>query len=271
MADFTHLLGGLRGPTPQPNVPALASAGDIYVPLNAISVRRKFVWPLPRIQLQASAGSCVAHGVSIPAEAEALAHGATVQCCRMDLYYLARAMRGWEHQDSGCLIGDMYRVFREFGTVSEVRKAYNAAEVTTWAPPADWNSERSQFSADYDPLPATPEAIVDVLSTGVAVPYGHPCHTNYFNIPASGIIPPPVGPLAGHHCEAFVGYDLDMVIPGEQERGALLDMNSWKWGIPHPEHAATHPYAFAWVPIAYIRRGYAYDTGRLVRGLPVEV
>lgn len=254
--------GGLRGPSPSDYRPlAAAWVGDV----NIDATVARYVWPLPRLQFQSHAGACVAHGFSLAAEAAALVGGATVQLCRQDLYFGARWLRGWEHEDGGCLITDMARWMREYGTLSEVIHPWNPDDVTTWRPPSSLDAERRAFTCDYQPLGQTLTGLLTELAANRAIPFGH------------WVTPQMVGEAGqtgrerwhegmgqvGAHCRAIVGYDPD---------DGFLIQNSWQgWGVHHPEHAQSHPRGFSWAPVdVVLNPGWGFDFHRLVRPLPVE-
>lgn len=256
---MTYPYGGVSGPSNTEYLPLAAYDSLVGGDLS----REYFLTRLPRMQFQAHAGACVAHGFSYPAEAEALHYGQTIQLCRQDLYFGARWFRGWESQDSGCLLPDMARWMREYGCLSEDRKPWNASDVTTWRPPSTLANERRSLTCDYQPMQGTAEAIVSELALGLAVPFAHYVTDGMLN-PVNGVERWSANEgRKGAHCRAIVGYTPD--------KGFLV-VNSWKgWGIAHPKMGDTHRESFSWVPTATMTDPrFSFDFHRLSIGLPLE-
>ena len=251
--------GGVRGPS-NAEYPTLAAA--IHV-ADGDMTKEYFVSPLPRMQYQAHAGACVAHGFSYAAEAAALQTGSLIQLCRQDLYFGARWLRGWEREDSGCLLPDMARWMWEYGCLSEDRKPWDASDVTTWRPPATLTAERLSLSCKYNPLPQIAAAIVGELALNRAVPFAHYVTNGMLN-PVNGVERWSSNEgRKGAHCRAIVGYS-----PGK----GFLVANSWKgWGVPHPTMSLSHRDSFSWVPVeTMVHPGFGFDFHRLSQPLPVE-
>ena len=252
--------GGVRGPS-NPEYRPLAAfyVGDVSIDTTV----PRFVSPLPRLQYQSHAGACVAHGFSYAAEAEALARQIVVQVCRQDLYFGARWLRGWERQDSGCLLPDMAVWMRDYGCLSEDRKPWDASDVTTWRPDPKWVNERRSLTCGYVPMSATLTGLLTELDANRAIPFAHWVTAGMLN-PVGGVEQwrESEGRL-GAHCRAVVGYD--------PARGFLV-VNSWKgWGIAHPNTPGTHRDSFSWVPTkAMLNPAFGFDFHRLTRPLPVE-
>lgn len=257
---MTFPFGGVRQPS-NPEYRPLAAywVGEPGIDLTV----PRYIDPIPRLQYQSHAGACGAHGFSYAAEADALKAGATVQVCRQDLYFGARWLRGWERQDSGCLLPDMATWMRSYGTLSEDRKPWNPDDVTTWRPPASLTNERRAFTCDYQPMAATVTGIVTELAANRAVPFAHFVTNGMLN-PMNGVERWSSNePRLGAHCRAIVGYHPD--------RGFLV-VNSWQgWGSPHPVKGDTHRDSFTWVSTAtMLHPNFGFDFHRLTRGLPVE-
>lgn len=278
MPSFLRLIGGVKGPSPRDTAfPPVAHA--TFGKFTG-AVRKKF----PRISrpaYQSHAGSCGPHAVSFVAESDALAReDVVVQCCRMDLYFGARWLEHEETQDVGVIMDDLYRWLREYGTVSEGRKAYAANEVNTWRPDPAWVKERAAFTADLQPMPLVLDPILAELEADRCVVFAHHVYgqmANTTNPNGDGTeTGPDNGPRLGGHARAFCGFDLDKDF-GAFGKGGLLIRNHWSgWGIPHPLAGADKTFAghrdsYSWLPVSRLAvPSFIYDVARLARGLPVE-
>jgi len=138
---------------------------------------------------------------------------------------------------------------RDYGTVTEARKPYRAADVTTWRPPAEWAQDRRLLAMTFDPMPATVDNLLwEVGGEGGAVAICHLVYSTIFRLNTGGIEGGVSGPVQGGHCRAVVGYDRDMPTNGFGT-GAFLTMNSWAgWGIAHPTLPGND--SFSWVPFS---------------------
>ena len=252
--------GGVRAPSnPEYRPLAAMFVGDVTIDAD----QPYYVNPLPRLQYQSHAGACVAHGFSYAAEAEALSRAIVVQVCRQDLYFGARWLRGWERQDSGCLLPDMATWMGQYGCLSEDRKPWNASDVTTWRPDPKWVNERRSLTCKYDPMSATLTGVLTELAANRAIPFAHWVTNGMLN-PVNGIERWKASePRLGAHCRAIVGYDPDT---------GFLVVNSWRgWGKSHPVLNRTHPDSFTWVPVeTMLDPSFSFDFHRLTRPLPVE-
>ncbi len=222
-------------------------------------------------QYQADAGSCTAHGYSAPVEGRAALMGADLQLCRMDIYRGSRWIEGngAERVDGGAFPSRVRAWLSQYGTVTEARKAYNPAEVTTWAPPAEWAADRALLAPVYAPMVNSWQDIVAELSNGNQVPICHAVDRTLMNLPADGVERGMTGPSIGGHCRSAVGYDL--------VKGAVLVLNSWKgWGLRHPEADTDSRFAgyndsFSWVPFTVLNDpAWLNDTARLVKMVEVK-
>lgn len=246
--SFDHLVGG-----------ALFDPIDEAFPLLRAAARpfagpRRFMHTIGGQQYQADAGSCTAHGYSVPIEAVAATLGADFQVCRQDLYYGARRVEnnGAETRDGGAYPSKVREWMRDYGTLPESVKAYRPADVTTWKPPASVANRRRLLAALYAPVALSADAVLSELTTRGPLPLCHAVYGQMVNsLPADGVEGGAAGAVLGGHCRAAVGYDLD-----HAAGPCILVMNSWKgWGIAHPDSATDSRFAknrdsFSWVRFA---------------------
>ncbi len=274
---FLHLVGGVKPGLTDPAHPRLALGWGKF----SGTVRQAYPL-LARPQYQAAAGSCGAHDLSFVLESDARHRaGAITQVCRMDVYRGARWLEGGgsEHVDAGIVMENGYRWLREYGTLSEARKAYNPAEVTTWAPDPSWAADRALWTADFQPLPIAVDPILAELEAGRCVSFSHLVYGQMESQAATTGVEtgPDGGVVYGGHARCFCGFDLDWSSSGFGT-GALLLRNWWKnWGVRHPLAPTDNRYAgmtdsFSWLPFSVINAPkFIEDAARLARGLLVEV
>ncbi len=204
---------------------------------------------------QDDAGSCTAHGYSAPIEAWARKIGADFQVCRQDLYRGARWIEGngAEKRDGGAFPSMVRRWLLEYGMVDESRKPYNAHEVTTWRPPAEWAADRALLTTKLDPIPLTADAVMaEIGSNGNIVAFCHKVTDAINRVNhTDGIEASDSGAVLGGHCRAVAGYDLE----GHPATPLLLK-NSWRrYGIAHPLFSTDtrfddEPDSYSWMSIA---------------------
>lgn len=226
---------------------------------------------LARPQHQLSAGSCLAHGEDLLLASEVLGRtGAVLQLCRLDLYYGARWLVGDEARDVGAYPDRMAQWVRTYGTVSEVRKAYDPGVVTTWRPPAEWAAERRLLTAEMADVPRDVDQLKVELAAGRGILLCHNVDAQLVDEAGrTGVERGMTGPSLGGHARVVAGYD--------NARGAFLVANSWKgWGVPHPMahtqrafSAWTH--GCSWVPYkVMVDPAWGWSYQRVLRGLEVE-
>lgn len=275
MTDFLPFVGGARLRPQDAGWPPLSfsTAGTFKA-----TKRRHFV-TLAAPQYQAHAGSCYPHATTFAAESDVLARtGAIVNLCRMDTYFGARWLEnaGAETRDGGCFTAEILRWLREYGTVSEARKAYNASEVTTWRPSPSWAADRRLMAPDFQLIPVAADPILAELEAGRAVVFAHFVYRQLTDNPAGGVeIGPDGGPVLGGHARCFVGYDLDRVFVNAGT-GGLCVRNWWRgWGRPHPSgddpRFSGHSDSYSWIPFSVLTKPrFVMDVARLAKPIAVE-
>lgn len=255
--SWRHLSGGVRRPSrPTEALPRAVLAGALRLGDLPDEV---FLAP-PPYQPQADANSCTAHGFSSPVEALTRQElGAAVAISRMDLYYGARFIDGWQNRDSGALMSSMVRWMQQYGCASEATWPYDPKRVTDMDPPAATANERRFHRVGHSRLSGALSIAAALAGAdgrparGVA--WAHPVADSYVGREGTArdgwfrALPLGVSPWSlGWHCTWLCGYSQHVVVPGFGP-GAALEMNSWDgWGIAHPTYGETFPHGFAWVP-----------------------
>lgn len=268
--DYTNLIGGALKPKEDFRWPLLAAA----VPVGDLPGRAFCTLSSP--QHQANASSCLPHAMAGALESESKARvGAAVQVNRMDLYFGARWLEGngAETRDNGSFPDKAAEWLRSYGTVGEVLKRYNPAEVKTWRPPAAWADDRRLLTADIQPMQRSVDQIRSEVAADRPVVV---CHHVYQQMTdearTTGIERGSYSPAnsLGGHARCIVGYD--------DTAGMFLIWNWWKgWGIAHPEAATDTRFAafrdsFSWAPYAMVvDQNWSFFLQRIARGLQVEV
>jgi len=79
---------------------------------------------------QGQTSSCVAHGIVAAFKYQRAKQGKSdLMPSRLFLYYNARKKRGWEGEDSGCMIRDGIKVSNKFGICKEEHWAFNTENI----------------------------------------------------------------------------------------------------------------------------------------------
>jgi C1A family cysteine protease len=183
---------------------------------------------LPDVWDQGSIGSCVAHGVSICHVAAQRKHGGPqIMPARLALYFQARAVQGWQNQDSGCQIVDAMKVTAKLGVADEKLYPYQTTKFKLKPPVSVYTNGLLHQTLEYQKIDnANPENIRAAVAEGFPVVFGSTLYSNYDQLNASNLMPDPdlKGSIVGGHCMAIVGYD--------KSKKQFLVRNSWSkaWG-----------------------------------------
>jgi hypothetical protein len=107
------------------------------------------------------------------------------------------------------------------------------------------------------------DSVINAIAGRHPVVGGYMCHTGMWTraVDDSGFMPMPGSSDQedGGHCTEWIGYDLDMPVPGASP-GVILFKNSWgKWG-----NAFNHV-GYGLMPIEFIRKEFADDMWALVK------
>jgi hypothetical protein len=274
---WSDLIGGVRGAA---QLDLAFPPASYRVPASASTLPRSAYPPLSTPQYQANAGSCLPHAYAGCIEADVAARlgpGSVVQLCRLDLYFGARYLAGDGLADVGSYPDHAARWLRDYGTVPEVLRPYDADLVTTWRPPTQWVPRRRLLTADLPQMPPDIRAIKAELAAGRVVPVCHNVDRQMEQEAATtGIEKGMTGASLGGHCRNVCGFDDDVSIPGFPP--GIFDVWNWwrRWGKPHPKAAVDSRFApftdsFSRIPqVVLVDPRWSFDFRRLARGLDVE-
>ncbi|GAA4015794.1 C1 family peptidase [Deinococcus rubellus] len=189
-------------------------------------------------------GECVAFAVNFAmAHAVHVPHPADTfkRFSEMRTYYLARALRGLEGQDSGCQIRDAIKVAAKQGMVDEVLWDYTAEHLFTPPPPDVLAAGLTQAAIQYSRISSiTVDNIRAALFSGHPVVFGTLVYPAFESdeVARTGLVPMPQDgerPVGGH-AMAIIGYD--------HKRRLFKVRNSWNPGWGDNGHA--------WMPYDYV-------------------
>jgi C1A family cysteine protease len=212
-------------------IPALPDARHYaFVPKAAVALPASVDLrsQLPDVWDQQAIGSCVAHGVSICHVAAQRKHGGPqIMPSRLALYFQARAVQGWQAQDSGCQITDAMKVTAKLGVADEKLYPYQTSKYKLKPPASVYANGLLHQSLEYRKIDnSKPENIMSALAEGLPVVFGSTLYSNYDKLDTNNVMPDPDlnGSIIGGHCMALVGYDT--------AKKQFLVRNSWSkaWG-----------------------------------------
>jgi C1A family cysteine protease len=182
---------------------------------------------LPQVWNQGSIGSCVAHAVAAAHIAAQKKNGkAAVMPSRLALYFQARAVRGWQYQDSGCYITDAMKVTAKLGAANEKLYPYTTSKFTMKPPASVYKDALLRQTVEYQKIDSTKPAVIKAaLAEGHPVVFGSTLYENHDKL-VDNIMPDPdlTTSVIGGHAMTIVGYD--------DEKQLFLVRNSWgkTWG-----------------------------------------
>jgi C1A family cysteine protease len=182
---------------------------------------------LPAVWNQGSIGSCVAHAVSAAHIAAQKKNAKTATLpSRLALYFQARAVRGWQNQDTGCFITDAMKVTAKLGVANEKLYPYIVSRFTLKPPVSVYKDSLLRQTLEYQKLDSTkPQVIMAALAEGFPVVFGSTLYENHTDL-VNNVMPDPdlTTSIVGGHAMTIVGYDA--------EKKLFLVRNSWgrTWG-----------------------------------------
>lgn len=177
------------------------------------------------------------------------------QPSRLLTYYLARAMRGWENDDEGCMPRDAMQSLISNGTVDEALWPFLESEVNVRPPQTLLHNAKQHriVEGKYVRMLPTDDLFHLKHSLAMKLPFtiGIPCFTSFFDVGSNGIVPMPKSgeKLEGFHMMYTVGYS--------DSQQLFIDQNSW--GEEDGDHGSRY------LPYEYVKR-YGDDLWR-VEGL----
>lgn len=147
--------------------------------------------------------------------------GVDLNPSRLQIYYDARAIRGWTMVDSGAYIRDALSVVHNIGAAPEELWPYDVSRFAE-KPTVEAYSKAEQALV-YLRVDQTALAMQSCLASGFPFVIGFSVYEN-FEVGSDGIAPMPGGKLLGGHAVLVVGYS--------KTTGRWKAMNSWsdEWG-----------------------------------------
>lgn len=168
----------------------------------------------PPIWNQGNIGSCVAHGTSRAFVVEHMERSkAPFMPARLQLYYDARKLRGWQNQDSGCYIRDAVKSIVAKGVGDESLWPYVPSQYAHQPPAAVYESATHHQALEY--VRINNQRVDDIraaLAQGNLVIFGITVYDSMMSsaVAKTGAIPMPSGRERGGHCMALTGYKGDV-------------------------------------------------------------
>lgn len=157
---------------------------------------------------------------------------------RQFFYYITRVLiEGTPSaEDSGASIRDTMKAWARFGVCSEALWPYDTSPLDSEPEPACFSEAVHHKLDAYNACP-TIESIKQMLALGYPVVFGFSVPQNMMSdeCAKSGFVryPAPYEASAGGHAVFTDWYDDHQVVPGEDQPGAFMVVNSWgtAWGL----------------------------------------
>lgn len=165
---------------------------------------------------------------------------------RLALYYDARALHGWQNQDTGAYIRDIFKVLAKQGAGAEALWPYKESKFKTKPPASYYDKADDQNGLKYERVQQSIGQMKAVLASGGDICLGFTVYESMGDAGIDGIVNPP-GPgerAQGGHAVFVLGYTNDL--KAVHSRGSKLKLpsfakhvkdwfivrNSWspKWG-----------------------------------------
>lgn len=176
---------------------------------------------LPPREDQTNIGSCVAWGVGRSHRFAQRKMGLPdYDGSELYVYYNARALQGWEAQDSGAYIRDGVKALAQHGFAEESTWPYVTSKFAQKPPVTAYENGTMHQAIRYMSVPNNEAAVKAVIAGGYPVVFGITLYQNFPMGNGVELIPMPQGQVIGGHCMVFTGYR-----PGQRH----LD-NSWGQG-----------------------------------------
>jgi hypothetical protein len=174
---------------------------------------------------QGALGSCSANGsADIFRFVDRRQGGADLDPSRLALYYDARALRGWQNQDTGSYIRDNLKVLAQLGAAPEQLWPYDISKYTQRPPIEAYNAAQAHQAIGYFRLDHDLSDFKSCLADGFPFVIGATLFENFTQMTAEGYVPMPSGSEVGGHAFVVCGYR-------DSDR-RFICKNSWgvNWG-----------------------------------------
>lgn len=158
---------------------------------------------------------------------------------RLFLYYNSRAMRGWEKEDSGAIIRDVFKSMNVDGICSEFWCKYRINRFDKKPSIFAYSNAKKHMAIVYASVEKNIERLKQTVFSGACVSFGFNVYMNFQEgnwDSSDGIMPFPSGTNIGGHAVTIVGWS-DL-------RKCFLIQNSWgtNWGQG----------GYFWMPYAFM-------------------
>lgn len=162
---------------------------------------------------QSQIGSCVANSgcLCYLYEAKQKSLKNRLKPSRLFLYYNARAMRGWELEDSGAIIRDAFKSLNKEGVCTESLWKYDISKFAKKPPKSAYKNGLTHTTVRYATVPQTIDALKRTLISGACISFGFDVYESFISgnwDSTTGIMPlPKVNErIIGGHAIGCVGY-----------------------------------------------------------------
>lgn len=188
-------------------------------------------------------GSCGANGGSscFTYEAKQKNIRTTFKPSRLFLYYNARAINGWENEDSGVYIRDIFKTLSKEGICSESNMPYDISKFTIKPSDKAYKNAKLHSVTEYAAVENNIDIIKKTVMSGACIEFGFNVYESFESgnwDSTTGIMPIPLPneSLLGGHAVIIIGWS--------DEKQSFLIQNSWgkNWGLK----------GLFWMPYSYM-------------------
>jgi hypothetical protein len=159
---------------------------------------------------QRNIGSCVAHGTMGGFLHKHFERSpAAFDPSRLQVYYDARAMRGWEAADTGCFIRDAIKCLAKLGVGSATFWPYDTSKFAQKPPAECYGSAKAHQALRFRRIGTKADDIRSALVEKAWVVFGISVYDSMMTteVARTGAIPMPKGKQRGGHCMVADSYN----------------------------------------------------------------
>lgn len=212
------------------------------------------------IENQLNIGSCVANSACscFRYEVAQLTNNFDFNPSRLFEYYNARAIQGWENEDSGTFIRDGFKAMNKCGLAKESLWPYKTEDFAKKPTDAAYQDGLKSTTVKYAAVEQTEQRIKETLISGAAISFGFNVYDSFFGSWANthGIMPIPKKSeyLQGGHAVLICGFSDSMK--------CFKIQNSWgtEWGIG----------GYFWMPYSFLLNKDECDDFWCIESIKIE-
>ena len=173
---------------------------------------------MPPIWDQGDLGSCVAHAVGAALEYTLREFRSLPDFTpsRLAIYYDARALQGWQNEDTGCYLRDAFKVVAHRGFAPEDEWPYDPRRFTTAPPGRYYDLALHHKAVAYGRVAQDKDSIRRVLASADPIAFGMTVFSSFLSdaVRTTGVVPLPKAEEHdnGGHAVLMVGYTKTRVI-----------------------------------------------------------